>query len=463
MQISVSSQTTLLNLSNYFVFALYDASNPTTLLESQQPTKPYGNPLQITFLYNCIKGHIYIIKLWESGDSTPTGVVRNSFSQAVNAFNIFVRLPNYYEVDVDAGWTSGATSVTDTTWAGWDYWIIRNPNLMFPDDSSSTSPDYHKVATGGFNLVQLGDTFQPNERFGVFFVPQTFVDNSGTGIFASGRVLTVDTTLTNADKGQALLIQSASRTITVTAPALSLMADFDFLYIYSAGGSHINAVISFPGADKVNYNGSLRSQLILGQSEVLKLYKAFGVWNVENDCPGIKSVGEFVNEYSIGLNTVLCDGSLKLRSEYPRLWEWIQQLDASAVVSDTAWTSTFVTVNGVPYLTKIGCFSTGDGSTTFRLPSNTNFFLRGIDGSGRTPGSFEVQNIQPHFHDNLEGDTASHASSSSALTGTYKLLVGNSEDGHIIILNSKTGAVDGISTNLETKPSNIGAYCLIRI
>jgi hypothetical protein len=463
MQISVSSQTSLLNDSNYFVFALYDASAPTTLLESQQPAKPYGNPLQISFLYNCIKGHIYIIKLWESADSTPTGVVRNSFSQAVNAFNIFVRLPEYYEVDVDAGWTNGATSVTDTSWAGWDYWIIRNPDLMFPDDSSSTTPEYHKVNTGGFNLVQPGDSLQPHERFGVFFVPQTFVDNSGTSIFATGRILTADTTLTNADKGQALLIQSATSKITITAPSLSLMADFDFLYLYSCGGSHINAVIAFQGSDKVNYNGSLRSQLILGQSENLKIYKAFGVWNVENECFGIKNVGQFINSYSNEINAILCDGSLKLRAEYPRLWEWVQQLDASVVVTDTAWTSTFITVNGVTYLTKIGCFSTGDGSTTFRVPLNTNFFIRAIDGTGRTPGSFEVQNVQPHIHDNLEGDTASHASSSSALSGTFKLLVGTSEDGHGVIVNSKTGAVDGIGSNQETKPSNIGAYCLIRI
>src|ERR1700690_3558171 len=113
MQISVSSQTSLLNVANFFVFALYDASAPATLLESQQPPKPYGNPLQISFLYNCLKGHIYIIKLWESADSTPTGVVRNSFSQAVNANSLLVRAPEYYTVGIDAGWVATATSVVN--------------------------------------------------------------------------------------------------------------------------------------------------------------------------------------------------------------------------------------------------------------------------------------------------------------------------------------------------------------
>lgn len=465
MNISVSSQTTLLNSSNYFVFALYDASAPSVLLESQQPPKPYGDPIQVTFLYNCVKGNIYIIKLWESADDTPTGVVRNSMSQAVNAYNVNVRLPEYYQVGIDSGWVAGATSVIDTSWAGWDYWIVRNPNIMIPDYTTNSDPNYHKVDTGGFNLIQDGDSLQPDEKFEVFFVPQVSTDNSGPLPFTTGRVITADTTLTNSDKGQALLLQSATSNITITMPALSATADFDFFYIFSAGGSHKNASIIFPGTDKVNFNGSLRSALYLGQSELLKVFKAFGNWQVENSCPGILQVGEFIYDYSlVPLNTLFCDGSVYNRADYPRLWEFITQLASGLVVTDSAWTDTFITVDGIDYYTKSGLFSTGNGSTTFRLPKITSNFMRPVDGISRLAGTFEVQNIQPHYHDDITGDNTSHASASSSHTGDVQLLVNNSGPvAQGTVTNSKTGAVHGIGSNVETKPSNNGAYVLIRI
>ena len=455
MQISVSSQASLLNTNNFFVFALYDASAPAILLESQQPAKPYGNPIQISFTYNCLSGHIYIIKLWESPDNTPTGVVRNSFSQAVNsnATSVNVKLDEYLEADVTPGLTSGSTSYVNTDWAGWNYSIERiGGGTMVPDSSIDTNPNYTQVSTGGFNLIQSGDVFQPDEKFVVRFTPQVFsVPETGapSSIFSSGRVITADATLTISDLNKALLIQSSSTTITLTLPSLISVSDYSFVYIYSIGGSHYNAVINCAGTDKIKYGlfGNTLSQIILGQGEILKMFKANNVWNVENDLPGVRMVGEvFYNYFGAEINALNLSGQLVSRAEYPRLWAYVQTLQTGSIVTDSAWNSTFTTVDGINYYTLKGCFSSGDGSTNFRLPLITNF-IRPI--SSRVPGSLELQTIQAHNHH---------------ITGSSQTNFGGF--GHVPGVNM-AGPEDGGYTDntgsAETKPTNIGLPLMIRI
>ena len=61
------------------------------------------------------------------------------------------------------------------------------------------------------------------------------------------------------------------------------------------------------------------------------------------------------------------DGSLLKRSDYPELWNYINDPDnGTYLVSDDLW-SVYLQYNGA-----CGFFSTGDGSTTFRLPQLSN-------------------------------------------------------------------------------------------
>lgn len=459
MFISVSSQTTLQDSDNFFVFALYDATAPAVLLESIQPPKPYGDPLQISFTYNCLNGHIYIIKLWESPDDTPTGVVRNSFSQSVNSnqASVLIKMDEYLEVDVTADLTNTTTAYVNTDWAGWEYSIERvGQGTMIPDFTDNTNPNYHQDLAGGITLITTDDSFQPHEKFVARFIPQVIsvpADGAPSAIFSTGRVITANETLTLADMGQALLIQSATNKITITLPALVGVANFAFMYFYSCGGSHINAVFQLPGSDKFLYNGADRSQLILGQSESLRVYKAFGKWNVDSDCPGIRMVGELVYNYALTpINSMPCNGTLISRTVYPRLWAWVQQLESGTVVTDIAWTSTFATVDAIDYYIKKGCFSTGDGSTTFRLPLIDSYFLRPVDGATRIPSTFEIQSIQAHTHPIRRGD----AYTGDGFEGD--LIVGGGQGG-----NRQTSPDTDSTGGVETRPSNIGTYILIRI
>jgi hypothetical protein len=457
MQISVSSQASLLNTSNFFVFALYDASAPSVLLESQQPIKPYGNPIQISFTYNCLAGHIYIIKLWESPDNTPTGIVRNSFSQSVNSNvnSVNIKLDEYLEADVTAGLTSGTTSYVNTDWAGWEYSIERQgAGTMIPDSSGNTNPTYAQDVTGGFHLIVDGDIFEANEKFIVRFIPQVIaVTPAGipSSIFSDGRVITADTTLSLTDVGKAIFIQGSSTQITITLPALSTVSDYSFFYLFSNGGSHINAVLQAPGVDKFLFKDEF-SQIILGQCENAKIFKANGKWNIENDLPGVAKVGETFHGFlGSEINALPLLGQVVSRLDYPRLWAWVQSLQTGSIVTDTAWNSTFVAVDGINYYTLKGCFSGGNGTTTFRLPLITDF-VRPINYFSRVPGSLELQTIQAHTHLINRGDAYT---GHSAESGMY---VGGGQS-----FNPQTSPATQSTGGTETKPTNVGIPLLIRI
>lgn len=399
MYISVSSQTTLQNIANFFSFSLEDASAPGVYLEIVTPAKPYGNPIQISFTYNCISGHMYRIVLWESLSGGATGVVRNSFSETINGQNVLVKMPEYLTVGTTAGLVANATTYVNTSWVNFSYMLHGRTKVMFHDGTTSPDPDYHQVATGGFSLVRTGDVFLNSEEFVVNFVPLVIGAPSGTpsGPFGSGRIITTDQTLTGADINQALIIQGAADKITIDLPDPDTIPDFtSFIHLISAGGNHINARIRTVGAGKIVYPGIL-TELSLGQAENLICFPFNKNWYVFNDLFGVRSVGEVLYNYSnLEINTVLCNGQLLGREKYTRLWAFVQSLEAGVVVSDASW-STFTnnaSTDGATVYPNKGRFSLGDGSTTFRMPLLTNTSLK---GTAANPGSFE--NHMSVFHD----------------------------------------------------------------
>lgn len=472
--LNISSQTSLLNPANNLVFALYDASAPTVLLESQAPAKPYGNPLQVTFLYNCINGHVYLFELWESPDTTPSGAVRNSTNVTVSGNTVNVRTDEYLEVDVTPDLVSGTTTYEKTDYENWYFSIERiGQGTMTPSSAPDiTQPQYERLNNDDtpndlgpkISLLTVDDEFQPNEKFVVRFLPQIIVappPATPSGLFGEGREITADEVLTTADIGKALLLKSATTTLNIGLPSLALVSDFAFMYFFSTGGNHINATLDADGTDTILYPTGLPA-VILGQCETAIIYKAFGVWNVLTDLQGVKQVGELVFNYGQDeINTILCAGQTLLRAEYPRLWAYVQTLDAGCLVTDSAWTGTTQIVDtggvNITYYTKKGCFSTGDGSTTFRVPLLTNAFIRGVDGSTRVPGPLEIQALQRHGHNVKTGGIGGGADPGRSL-GRLNYNGDAYQAGA-----SSGGPYIQVTGGDENRPSNNGAYLLMRI
>ena len=81
-----------------------------------------------------------------------------------------------------------------------------------------------------------------------------------------------------------------------------------------------------------------------------------------------------------------CDGNLYQRSEYPDLYQWA--VDNNYIVSEETWQSTKTANDGG----SVGYFSTGDGSTTFRV-FNIVDFVR-ADSSASNTGTYQTDTMR---------------------------------------------------------------------
>jgi len=117
-----------------------------------------------------------------------------------------------------------------------------------------------------------------------------------------------------------------------------------------------------------------------------------------------------VGDVRISLSATPNDDEIKLngaalsRATYADLWTWAQA--QSVVVEEASWSPG-----------NTGAFSSGDGSTTFRVPDTRGEFprffddSRGVD-SGRVFGSWQADEIKAHSHQyhGFGGASATYAS-----------------------------------------------------
>ncbi|WP_175947066.1 phage tail protein [Burkholderia pyrrocinia] len=98
------------------------------------------------------------------------------------------------------------------------------------------------------------------------------------------------------------------------------------------------------------------------------------------------------------------NGAVLNRADYPALWSYAQ--GSGALVSDAEWQSS-----------RWGCFSTGDGSTTFRLPEMRGEFIRcWADGRNdidpqRAIGSYQGDQNRLHAHGASATEVGDHVHS----------------------------------------------------
>lgn len=137
-------------------------------------------------------------------------------------------------------------------------------------------------------------------------------------------------------------------------------------------GTGNNNVVQLDGSGKLPaVDGSQLTNLPSGSSEVGKI--------------------SFVPFTSAPTGKLKANGALLSRTTYAALWAAAQA--SGNIVSDATWTGSAL----------YGAFSTGDGSTTFRIPYINGYFLRawddarGVD-SGRAIGSSQADDNKSHAH-----------------------------------------------------------------
>lgn len=464
-----------------FVVALYDPSNPSSFPLSpvfqQAITSGFPGPFSVTA--TGLQAIVYNFYLWDTAGTTPGGTVRNQFSLQPTIQTLQVRASLYLTTDTSPGLSSSSPTYTDPTssLAGWPYDLEQ---IGYGTLQVGTGNDYTiDPTTGNWTLL----TGNPNsgQKFCIHFIP--IVSNqpisvTAPSIISSFKLVTATTTLTNADMGKLIAVQGASTNIVITLPSISAVSDNESLFFLSSGGVHKNVIIQAAGSDDfqwLQYSNQIspQTQMILGQSEQMLLIKANGVWNIAQVSDGVKMVGEIIYDYNLyPINTIQCMGQTLNRVDYPRLWNFINKLDGSQLVSETVW-NTISTVDGTNYYQSHGYFSTGDGLTTFRLPMLTDQqygFLRIADGIFRKAGNSMIESVKAHTH-TMDGTPIPGSGGPYYLnrTGTSSSYSGGGSDkfGRGLTPDPifRTGNDNGYGNTspTETRPTNVGIYALIRI
>jgi hypothetical protein len=223
--------------------------------------------------------------------------------------------------------------------------------------------------------------------------------------------------------------------------------------------------ITTTGGQFIYVNGQSKTSVFMGIAETLWLFRADDGYHVINNFGAVyRNLAQPHAVYKIDTysNKLLCSGQLLARASYPRLWEYIQTL-GSSFVTDAVWNTATATVAGRtvgrPYR---GCFSNGDGSTTFRVPDLMNTFLRSVkttSGSDterhlNSPGGYQDELFKAHFH-GVGTEPGNLAVWLRKVVNTVRNW--NTGNTDVASKNASTDDAGG----LETRPENVGVLWAI--
>lgn len=439
---------------------IFKASAPAVIVAVQEFTPPHASPRNITF--TGLDPVVFIVNIYETPGDPVTGTLRHSFIYDPTFQQAEVKDPENLE------FAGGETFYEDATWAGFTpELVIRNSQgpLAEPDQITWRLNGSGQII--GFTLAAIGDEFSAGERVAVSFVPKivTYTPSVESAKFVTDtRIITASGAITATDAGKMLLVQGATSSLALTLPAVGTTDTYLMYMITSEQGSHVSVDITVDGGGAViNYFGA-RTNLNLIQGErAWLLYTGTGYF-VINEIQGLLRVGDILHQYDKDATVqgaIFANGALLDRTQYKRLWNFVQQLDASMLIDDATWTGSAA---------QHARFSTGDGATTFRIPRlYTDGFLRGVDGSTRLAAAHQDDAVLSHQHiaPSVGGDApgggligyGKATDQPSDFTAQYTTAGTNFRD-----LVSNPTDTDGtyIGNGTENLVNNVGVYLMIR-
>lgn len=148
-------------------------------------------------------------------------------------------------------------------------------------------------------------------------------------------------------------------------------------------------------------------------------------------------IGAILNGYTIFDNCIVAFGGEFNRADYPKLWTYLQA-NPSLVKTQAQWTTEATANGGI-----CGFFSSGNGTTTFRVPNLDKAFLR---PDSRDIASYQADIFESHTH--------------AYSVGIHSMAVSSVANGHGINANPVNGTTGGTG-GAETRPKNIAVLPLI--
>jgi hypothetical protein len=301
--------------------------------------------------------------------------------------------------------------------AGKDFLLRREGYPLIAQESPAIpEAEYEVLDSGGFKLLVPGDTLILNQRFEleVYSLIGTSPSTGGGSTASSGSLITgrlelnSNTTINATNHINKLLqIRAASTAITITLPSVSDYPDNAIIPIEANISNAVQSKITTSSGQYIYMGNTSWNSVYIAPGETIWLLRASDGWYVINDFySNYAALGRPIASYEAGLNYLVCKGQLLSRTANARLWEKVQTF-GSSLVTDAVWQTASALVAGRtvenPYR---GCYSDGDGSTTFRLPDLMNMFLRGVkteSGSDterllNKPGGFQKNEVIAHSH-----------------------------------------------------------------
>lgn len=273
----------------------------------------------------------------------------------------------------------------------------------------------------------------------------------------AGPVTSVNISVANLLRNVVVLYQSVNGYLEGVLPACNTVrvGDIGAVKRLAAGYKNNVKLTAYAGDGIIDMHGAIRSHIYLHGGESVVLYNVGGspgYWQILEHHGNLYNVGDQMLGYTQKAGTVLRNGTVYNRVDYPRLWDLVNTAGAPLLVSDATWLSDPGSTGFYKYKS---CFSTGDGSTTFRVPDDRGLFDRAMTfGSGRDPDRYgtgvgsDVANLQA---DELKSHSHTYLEPASGLgSGPYVHGGGNdaSQD-------------SGLTGGMETRPVNVAKYPLL--
>lgn len=269
--------------------------------------------------------------------------------------------------------------------------------------------------------------------------------------------ITASQTINDTHAGYFISVIS-SGVLTLTLGSVSSFNHGDILAITAY--CHANSVVNIVPqsgqniSDPVNGNSSV---MYMHNREHIILVALTSYWAILSADGNFYTAGEEVKGRRARGNTLALQGQILQRSQYPRLWQFVSSLPSNQeVISESLYFTDSVTYRSF--------FTTGDGSTTFRLPDERGLFERMLDGgrgldTSRTRpygGGYEADEFKSHNHTTDQFSRRGWPKESGDRTSNY-YFIDKSRDAGFLSTLSITSAGGN-----ETRPKNIGKLNLIK-
>jgi hypothetical protein len=219
------------------------------------------------------------------------------------------------------------------------------------------------------------------------------------------------------------------------------------------------------GVDGIQFYGQPTGELYLHSAEHLILVRKGMFWHVVTCSPGMIETGDEFMSRAVRRNTLIKQGQLVSRQDFPRLFKWVQSL-TEGVTTEANWFSLQFQFKGF--------FTLGTDGTNFRLPDERGMFERALDlGRGvdvgrqdNVAGGFEDDALKQHTHEYVDRyypENNPNIPNKIALPVNYNNRIGSNDTDYDNTHSAFIAANTGNTGVEETRPKNIGKYPLIKI